>query len=508
MSRARIYVRNLIANWTGPAVNLTVLFFLSPFVVHTLGETQYGIWSLLMVLTGYMGLFDLGVRASTGRYVILYYGRGDHERLQETLRTGFGFFSAAGLLILLAGVVIGLAFPTFFPSAPAEYQGLVVFLLPILAVNIWLSVIGALYASMLAAQDRFDLMQVVGVTSVAVRAVGTVLVLRWGYGIVGLTVVTLADGVLSAVGNRWLARRIYPRLRAWPPLLSRERLRELFGYGLPAFLSGIAGRLVSHSAMLVTGVLISVAAVTTYSIGSMLVFYAGPFLWQVTGTLFPSVQRSVAQGDMGSVRWLYLRQMRAGLVVGVLVYGGFILFGKLFIRTWMGPEFTEAFTVMAILSAMELLTLFSGGAASVLSATGHVWFLTAVGACEGIVSLSLAVFFVLVLGWGIVGIAAAALAARVLVSLFTITWRVCSVIELRWTSLTGVAVPGLLTAAAFVAWGLLIRSLIPAQGWGLFFTQVALACAGYAPIAMAMLVPKDDRMRVFRFLRLVPASRG
>ncbi|GAG42518.1 unnamed protein product, partial [marine sediment metagenome] len=62
MSESRIYARNLAANWTAHGANMVVLFFLSPFIVHTLGKVEYGIWGLLSVLTGYMGIFDLGIR--------------------------------------------------------------------------------------------------------------------------------------------------------------------------------------------------------------------------------------------------------------------------------------------------------------------------------------------------------------------------------------------------------------------------------------------------------------
>ena len=61
MSRARIYARNLFANWVGYGANLLVMFFMSPFVVHTLGDGTYGLWSLLMSITGYLGLVDVGV---------------------------------------------------------------------------------------------------------------------------------------------------------------------------------------------------------------------------------------------------------------------------------------------------------------------------------------------------------------------------------------------------------------------------------------------------------------
>lgn len=43
MSKAGIYARNLAANWIGYGANPVVMFFLSPFVVRSLGDTAYGV---------------------------------------------------------------------------------------------------------------------------------------------------------------------------------------------------------------------------------------------------------------------------------------------------------------------------------------------------------------------------------------------------------------------------------------------------------------------------------
>ncbi|MCX5737716.1 MAG: polysaccharide biosynthesis protein, partial [Proteobacteria bacterium] len=64
MSRIRIYARNLATNWVGYGTNVAVAFFLTPFIVHSLGDIRYGIWSLVMSLVGYLGLADMGVRPS------------------------------------------------------------------------------------------------------------------------------------------------------------------------------------------------------------------------------------------------------------------------------------------------------------------------------------------------------------------------------------------------------------------------------------------------------------
>ncbi len=149
--------QNLLINWFGHFANILVMFLISPFVVNTLGPVQYGIWSLVTVLTGYLGVLDLGVRASTGRFVIFYIGKGDHRKVDETIRTALGFFSAVGMLMLLAGVGLGWVFPKAISSVPEQHHGLIKILLPVMAVNMWVSVVRAIHACLFTAHDRFDL---------------------------------------------------------------------------------------------------------------------------------------------------------------------------------------------------------------------------------------------------------------------------------------------------------------------------------------------------------------
>lgn len=501
-SSARTHARNLLANWTGHGANLLVMFFLSPFIVHTLGKTEYGIWSLLIVLTGYMGIFDLGVRASTGRYIILYLGRGDHQRVDETIRTSLGFFSLAGGAILIAGIAVGLGFPVFFPSSPGEYHGLVAVLLPILAVNIWLSVIGAAFGSVLVAHERFDLARTVDLIVLAARTGGTVLTLRAGYGLMGLTLVTVACSLLALAGNYVLARRIYPQMRVWPPALLWSRLRELFGYGIAAFISNIATRVVGQTSLVVVGVLISVEAVTVFSVGAMLVYYTWTFLGQIGQTFFPPVQRAAAIGDYESVRWYYLRQVRMGFVFGVPAYVGYIVFARPFIALWMGGEafpeasVNQAALVMAILSLSKLGTLPSIGGEYLLASTGHIGYSAGVQVFEAVINVGLSVLFVLTMGWGLGGVALAALVARVLTSAVLIPWRANRAAQTRAARFLGVLGLALVAGAAFAAWCLLVRLVIPGGSWLLFGVQVLVSLVGYVPIATGLLVPKTDRNRV------------
>ncbi len=56
-------IRNVASNWGAYVLAMGVNFFLSPYVVRHLGNTGYGVWTLILSLTGYLGLLDLAFEA-------------------------------------------------------------------------------------------------------------------------------------------------------------------------------------------------------------------------------------------------------------------------------------------------------------------------------------------------------------------------------------------------------------------------------------------------------------
>ena len=58
-----------------------LVFFFRPSFVHHLGDAAFGIWVLIFAVTGYYGLFDLGIRSSIIRYVSKYTATDDRTKL-------------------------------------------------------------------------------------------------------------------------------------------------------------------------------------------------------------------------------------------------------------------------------------------------------------------------------------------------------------------------------------------------------------------------------------------
>src|SRR6266446_7294645 len=91
-------VKNVSSSWIALGTNVLVGIFLSPFMLHRLGDAAFGIWVLIFSITGYYGLFDLGIRSSLVRYVSKYTATGDREKLTQFASTALFSYTGIGLL--------------------------------------------------------------------------------------------------------------------------------------------------------------------------------------------------------------------------------------------------------------------------------------------------------------------------------------------------------------------------------------------------------------------------
>src|SRR5256885_10679314 len=93
-------LKNVGSSWFALGINVLVGIFLSPYILHRLGDEAFGLWVLIFSLTGYYGLFDLGIRSSIVRYVAKYSAVNDQDQLNKLVNTAMFAYGAIALVCL------------------------------------------------------------------------------------------------------------------------------------------------------------------------------------------------------------------------------------------------------------------------------------------------------------------------------------------------------------------------------------------------------------------------
>jgi O-antigen/teichoic acid export membrane protein len=503
MSVAPRHLRNLAFNWGGHISTLLVMFFLSPYIVGKLDAAAYGIWSLLNVLTGYMGIFDLGVRSSVGRYIALYLGKKDEKGVDETIRAGFGFFSLCGGGILIVGVLLGWLFPSFFKGVTPEQYGIVRALLPIMVINIWLAAIGAIYSSVLAGHDRFDIARTIDLFVLGFRTIATVWVLHEGWGLWGLAGTVVFGNFVSVIVNRIYAGKCHDGLRSFPFLYTRTRFGELFGYGSWAFITSAAYKLIGQSDLVIVGMVLSVSEVREYSVGAMLIYYSSTFIKIISRTFFPAVQRLVAAEKKNEVIGLFFKQTQISLVFGILLYVGYSFFAPSFIKLWMLQEsfnqaaVNDSAAVMSLLAIASLPLLLITPCQDMLAAKGQIRLTAILSIVEALVNIALSLSFVVFFEWGLLGVAAGTLVSRLLLPGIYLPYLFCRELEIRvGVFISKLIKPAVVSASLISAFCFFSLKIHYPQAWISFAVHIVIIGVAWAFIALFVLVPIETRKRL------------
>ena len=411
------FLRNLSSNWAGIVINIGLSFVLAPFIVHSLGSIYYGIWTLMTQFTGYLWLFDFGVRESVVKYVAQYHACEDHEELQATVETALSLYSVVAAVALLAVVLLSLSLPYVF-NIPAE--AVMVARLTALVTGTTIAfgfVFNVFVGILMGLQENYRLARI-GIGLTLVRAVLIYVLLSLGFGVVTLAVLQLALSLTSSVFLYRVCRDRLPFLTVRLIRPRRERVVRLLNYGKYVLLSNVGDKMVFATDSIVIGIFQPIAALTYYAIGGSLVDQFRSFIMSMGSLLNPLSSSFEAKKQTSTVAALTLTGTRLAMLLGLPVCIGFIVLGERFIELWMGPMFSHvAGQVLAVLAAGYLLGLPYYSISAVLYGLNQHWIVAWSRIVEGTVKLILSV--VLVQKLGLIGVAiATAIPHSIVVVLF------------------------------------------------------------------------------------------
>src|SRR5713226_9492959 len=100
--RTSLILRVVATSWVAVIANASSGLFLTPYILHHLGDEAFGVWILVVNLAGYGFLTDVGVRASIVRYVSRHKELGDQGSINEVVATGFYYYLGVCALVILA----------------------------------------------------------------------------------------------------------------------------------------------------------------------------------------------------------------------------------------------------------------------------------------------------------------------------------------------------------------------------------------------------------------------
>ena len=469
--RVRHIARNVLYNWFGTIATMAVGLFLSPFIIHRLGNVAYGVWVLAIGVVAYLGLLDLGMQSAVLRFVSKGHTQNDHQGASEAISAALWVRLQISALILVLSAGLAAVFPLVF-KVPAELAGDARKAILLTGVKMAITMSIGVVAGVLSALNRYDLQNYLSIVQTAVRVIGVVAVLRTGHGIVAIAVCELIAVLIYNALLVWVAHRLYPQLQILLNRPKRETLKRIWTYSSYAFLTTVAIQLIYQTDYIVVGKFVSVAAVTYYAIGYSLCSYTSQAINSMGATFVPAASTYEAAGDTNSLLMLYKNGTRATLAVSLPILITLMVRGRSFIGLWMGPQYSHRSGTVLIILCSAYLFAFANRTAQAIAfgvekhKMGAIW---ATG--EGITNLALSI--VLVHRYGIYGVAIGTMVPSLAVNLVLWPGYISKLVGLSYSEVVWkVWAPVYLSSIPFAIATYAVNVRFPAHNLMVFSLQI------------------------------------
>ncbi len=358
-------VRNVSSNWVALVSNILVGIFLSPFILHRLGDAAFGIWVLIFSITGYYGLFDLGIRSSVVRYVSKAKATGDLNYASKVISTSLFSYTCIGVFAFLITVLVTVYVNRFF-HVDEPFQSRARWLLLMVGSAVALGFPLGVSSGILEGLQKFDVLGWTSIASTLVRAALVVAALHHGYGLLMTAFITVTLPLLSSLVRTAVAARLLP-IPLGMKYVDRATVREMAGYSGTMLIMIVSARLRFKSDSIIIGTFLSSVAITYFNIGSRIVDYAGEVVESLAQIFVPMSSHSHALGDMDRLKKIFVAGNRFCAFTIFPICAILIILGRSVIETWVGKRYVaQSYPVLLILLVPTTLMLAQAASGRVL----------------------------------------------------------------------------------------------------------------------------------------------
>lgn len=502
-----IWIKYVAFNWSGFIGNAVYAFFMTPFIIRSLGDTSYGLWNLVAACFGYMALLDFGIQTSVNRYVAKYRGIGDLNGINGIYTNAMALYSCIGFIAVIIGLGLAVNVERLFviPS------GKVLAVRKVMLIMAFYSAFEfplMVYGSIIYAHQRFDVQNGVSIAMLCLQAASLLIVFKCGGGLFVFSIAIVACGLAKYTLQVVMSHRILPGLSLRMSLISRSTLRTIAKFSVVSFIIMMTSYLILKTDHIVIGMYLLPQAITMYSIGLMLSEYSFEIVNAMSRTFTPAFTDYESRGEHNKIRSLLFMSCRASIAIGVPLVSVAMVVGKDFIRLWLGNGYGDAYTIMVILMFGRALGFASRPMISMIYGIGkhYLGLYTAVfEACSNLI-LSL----ILVRKLGVTGVALGT-AIPMVVSSVIFPLIVCKGIGIDFRSWLkeGVSRSGLF-CACFVSSIWALSWYLSVSTWIELFSEVGAFIAVYIAWAMTIALRRGERENMLKMLtkKLQPLRRG
>lgn len=349
--------------------NVVIGLVYTPIMLRLLGQSEFGLYSLIGSVMAYLSILDMGLGNTIVRYTAKNRAIGN-KRFEAELNGLFLFiYSIIGIITVIIGSILYFNIDNMFGATlSVDELSRARIMMVMLIFNFAICFPLTVFASLMQAYERFIFLRVINILRVVLNPIIALPFLLMGYGSIMLVTVTTVLHIATLGMNVYYCFK-YLDIHFARGKFEKAFLYEVAGYAFFIFLNAIMDKIYWGTGQFILGIVSGTIQVAIYAIAMQFMQMYMMFSSAISGVLLPKVTMMVANGATGKdLTSLMIKIGRLQYIVIGYILVMFFLVGKEFIYLWAGENYLSAYPMILILMVGLLIALVQNAGIAILQA--------------------------------------------------------------------------------------------------------------------------------------------
>lgn len=364
-----------VLSYVSIIVNTLVQLLYTPFLIRMLGQSEYGLYSLVASVIGYLTILDLGFGNAIVVYTAKYRAKKEYDQEKKMQGMFKVVFYILGFLIGIIGLVLFFNVENLFGKTmlPAELEKAKIMML-ILTFNLIVTFAFNIYSAIINAYEKFVFQKVISILNTLLKPILMIPLLFLGYKSVAMCICITAINVLVVVSNYLYCKKKL-NIKVKYSGFDKKLFLEMFGYSFFIFLGIVVDKVNWSLDNFILGAVSGTIAVSIYSLASQLNHLFINLSTAISSVFLPKMSKMVA--SEASSEELSKEMTKVGRIQYYIIFlmaSGLVLFGKEFFILWAGQEYVTSYYVALLLILPVCVPLIQNLGLSIMQALNKFKF--------------------------------------------------------------------------------------------------------------------------------------
>jgi O-antigen/teichoic acid export membrane protein len=358
-----------ILSYTNLALTNITGLLLTPFIIKMLGDSEYGLYTLIGAFVGYLSVLDLGLNNAIVRFVAQYRVQNDIKSQENFLAISLIIYTFIGLLITFFGIFFYFNLDALFHDTLSYHElSKAKIMLLILIFNIAITLPGGAFTGICTGYEKFIFPRILSIIKVVIRSVAVILILNNGADAIGIVLLDTIVNLLFIIVTMYYTffkLKVKIKLHEW----KFYYVKEIFQYSFWIFIFALVYQFQWRTGQVILGTTTNTITVAIFGIGVMLGVYYTTFGNVINGLLLPKAVQAVYNNATSEMLTNQMIKVgRISYVLLIYVFGAFLLTGFDFIKLWVGETYLPAYWISLLIMLVYILPISQGYSHAILEA--------------------------------------------------------------------------------------------------------------------------------------------